>query len=152
MQSFDTLCYISATLDFDDSWAMLDDYFRIYGLIAIFAAVAVAVPTGMLVTSWTLSLLNIRPQLPNPIKQSIYECGFQTLSGRWSQFNFRFYSIALIFVVFDVEVVFLLPWAASFGLLSNQFGAFVLVEMAVFVGILLIAWAYAWRKGSFEWT
>ena len=131
---------------------MLDDYFRIYGLIAIFAAVAVAVPTGMLVTSRMLALLNIRPQLPNPIKQSIYECGFQTLSGRWSQFNFRFYSLALIFVVFDVEVVFLLPWAASFGLLSNQFGAFVLVEMAVFVGILVIGWVYAWRKGSFEWT
>ena len=131
---------------------MLDDYFRIYGLIAIFAAVAVAVPTGMLVTSRMLALLKIRPQLPNPIKQSIYECGFQTLSGRWSQFNFRFYSIALIFVVFDVEVVFLLPWAASFGLLSNQFGAFVLVEMAVFVGILVIGWVYAWRKGSFEWT
>ena len=131
---------------------MLDDYFRIYGLIAIFAAVAVAVPTGMLVTSRMLALLKIRPQLPNPIKQSIYECGFQTLSGRWSQFNFRFYSIALIFVVFDVEVVFLLPWAASFGLLSNEFGAFVLVEMAVFVGILVIGWVYAWRKGSFEWT
>ena len=130
---------------------MLDDYFRQYGIIAIFAALAVAVPTGMLLMSWTLSLVNIRPQVPSVIKQSIYECGFETLSGRWSQFNFRYYSFALIFVVFDVEVVFLFPWAASFGVLSREFGAFVLVEMAVFVGILIVGWLYAWRKGAFEW-
>ena len=130
---------------------MLDDYFRQYGLIAIFMALAVAVPTGMLVMSWTLSLMNIRPQVPSSIKQSIYECGFETLSERWSQFNFRYYGIALIFVIFDVEVVFLFPWAASFGVLSAQFGAFVLLEMMVFLGILIIGWLYAWRKGSLEW-
>jgi len=130
---------------------MLDDYFRQYGIIAIFAALAVAVPTGMLLMSWTLSLVNIRPQVPNVIKQSIYECGFETLSGKWSQFNFRYYSFALIFVVFDVEVVFLFPWAASFGVLSREFGVFVLLEMAVFVGILIVGWLYAWRKGAFQW-
>ena len=131
---------------------MLDDYFRSYGLIAIFAAVAVAIPSGMLMASWALSLLKIRPQLPNALKNSIYECGFETLSGRWSQFNFRFYTFALIFVVFDVEVVFLFPWAASFGLMSAQFGAFVLLEMVVFVAILVVGWLYAWRKGSLEWS
>ena len=130
---------------------MLDDYFRQYGIIAIFAALAVAVPTGMLLMSWTLSLVNIRPQVPNVIKQSIYECGFETLSGKWSQFNFRYYSFALIFVVFDVEVVFLFPWAASFGVLSREFGVFVLLEMVVFVGILIVGWLYAWRKGAFQW-
>ena len=130
---------------------MLDDYFRQYGLIAIFAAVAVAVPTGMLVMSWTLSLVNIRPSIPSSIKQSIYECGFETLSGRWSQFNFRYYAFALIFVVFDVEVVFLFPWAGSFGGLSKEFGLFVLLEMAAFVGILVVGWLYAWRKDAFEW-
>ena len=95
--------------------------------------------------------MNIRPQVPSSIKQSIYECGFETLSERWSQFNFRYYGIALIFVIFDVEVVFLFPWAASFGVLSAQFGAFVLLEMMVFLGILIIGWLYAWRKGSLEW-
>ncbi len=130
---------------------MLDDYFRQYGIIAIFAALAVAVPTGMLLMSWTLSLVNIRPQVPNVIKQSVYECGFETLSGKWSQFNFRYYSFALIFVVFDVEVVFLFPWAASFGVLSREFGVWVLLEMAVFVGILIVGWLYAWRKGAFQW-
>ena len=130
---------------------MLDDYFRSYGLIAMFAAVAVAIPSGMLVTSWTLSLLKIRPQLPSAIKQSIYECGFETLSGRWSGFNFRYYSLALLFVVFDVEVVFLFPWAASFGLLSAEFGAFVLLEVVGFVAVLIVGWLYAWRKGALEW-
>ena len=131
---------------------MLDDYFLRYGLIAIFAALAVAVPTSMLLMSWTLSLVKIRPYKPSPIKQAIYECGFETLSGRWSQFNFRFYSFALIFVVFDVEVVFLFPWAASFGMMSRQFGSFVIAEMAVFIGILIVGWLYAWRKGSLEWA
>jgi NADH-quinone oxidoreductase subunit A len=131
---------------------MLDDYFRQYALIATFAAVAVAIPIGMLVGSWMLSVLKLRPQNPNPIKRAIYECGFATLSGRWSQFNFRFYTIALVFVVFDVEVVFLFPWAASYGALSAEFGIFVLLEMAVFVGILVIGWLYAWRKGALEWS
>ena len=129
----------------------LDDYFRQYGLIAIFGAVAVAVPSGLLLASWMLSLVGIRPQLPNPIKQSIYECGFETLSGKWSQFNFRYYSLALLFVIFDVEVVFLFPWAASFGVLSREFGLFALLEMVVFIGILVVGWLYAWRKGSLSW-
>lgn len=130
----------------------LDNYFRQYTIIAIFAAIAVAVPVGMLMASWALGLVKIRPRVPSAIKQSIYECGFETLSGRWSQFNFRFYSIALLFVIFDVEVVFLFPWAANFGLLSREFGLFVLTEMAAFMGILLVGWLYAWRKGSLEWS
>jgi NADH:ubiquinone oxidoreductase subunit 3 (subunit A) len=131
---------------------MLDEYFRQYGLILIFATLAVAVPTGMLVTSWLLSLVKIRPQKPDPIKRSIFECGFETLSGTWNQFNFRYYSFALIFVIFDVEVVFLFPWAAHFGLMSREFGNFVLLEMTVFVGILVVGWLYAWRKGALEWS
>ena len=131
---------------------MLDDYFRQYGLIAIFTALAVAVPTGMLLTSWLLSRFRVRPRNPSPVKQSIYECGFETLSGTWSRFNFRYYTFALIFVIFDVEVVFLFPWAASFGTLSKEFGTFVLAEMAVFVAILIVGWLYAWRKGALEWS
>ncbi len=131
---------------------MQDVYLGQYGLIAIFTAIAVAVPTGMLVGSWTLSRVNIRPCKPNPIKQAIYECGFETLSGTWNRFNFRYYTFAILFVIFDVEVVFLFPWAASFGALSLEFGTFVLFEMAAFVGILLVGWLYAWRKGALEWS
>ena len=126
---------------------MLDDYFRQYGILAIFAAIAVGIPVSMLVMSWALSLLKVRPNKPYAIKNSIYECGFETLSGTWNRFNFRFYSFALIFVVFDVEVVFLYPWAAKF----LQLELFALIEMAVFVLILLVGWAYAWRKRDLEW-
>ena len=130
----------------------LDDYFRQYGLIAVFAAVAVAVPTGMLLLSWVLSLVKVRPNNPSDVKSSIYECGFETISERWNNFNFRYYSIALLFVIFDVEVVFLFPWAASYGVMSAEFGSFILFEMVVFVGILVLGWAYAWKKGSLEWS
>ena len=131
---------------------MLDEYFRQYALIAIFALVATVVPLGMLLAGWALSILKIRPYAPDAVKKAIYECGFETLTGRWSQFNFRFYAFALIFVVFDVEVVFLFPWAASFGVLSAEFGLFVLLEMVVFVAILVVGWLYAWRKGALEWS
>ena len=131
---------------------LLDEYFRQYGLIAVFAAIAVAVPTGMLLLSWLFSILKVRPNNPSEVKSSIYECGFETISERWNNFNFRYYSIALLFVIFDVEVVFLFPWAASYGMMSTEFGIFVLLEMGVFVGILVLGWAYAWRKGSLEWS
>ena len=131
---------------------MLDEYFRQYALIAIFILVATVIPLGMLLGGWALSVLKIRPYAPDAVKKAIYECGFETLTGRWSQFNFRFYAFALIFVVFDVEVVFLFPWAASFGYLSAEFGLFVLFEMVVFVAILVVGWLYAWRKGALEWS
>ena len=131
---------------------MLDDYFRHYGLITIFALIAVAIHVGMLLVSTTLSIVGIRPNKPDAVKKSIYECGFETLSKRWSGFNSRFYAIALVFVVFDVEVVFLFPWASEFGYMSSKFGAFVLIEMAVFVAILVVGWLYAYRKGDLEWT
>ncbi|MBM3933755.1 MAG: NADH-quinone oxidoreductase subunit A [SAR202 cluster bacterium] len=105
----------------------------------------------MLLASWAASIVKIRPKKPDAVKMSIYECGFETLSGVWSRFNFRFYTLALIFVIFDIEVVFLFPWAASFGVMSREFGAFVLIEMAIFIGILMVGWLHAWRKGALEW-
>jgi NADH-quinone oxidoreductase subunit A len=126
---------------------MLDDYFRQYGLITIFAVVAFIVPTSMLLLSWLASRARIRPNRPDPIKQDVYECGMETIGGRWVQFNFRYYMYAVLFVIFDVEVIFLYPWASKFLRLE----LFALVEMAAFVGILLVGWAYAWRKRDLEW-
>ena len=126
---------------------MLDDYFRQYGLIAIFAVVAVIVPSSMMLVSWLAPKVRIRPQKPDPVKLDVYECGMQTIGGRWGQFNFRYYMYAILFVVFDVEVIFIYPWAAKF----NKLGAFALVEMMVFILILMVAWAYAWRKQDLEW-
>jgi|TARA_Y100000996_G_scaffold414191_1_gene404380 NADH-quinone oxidoreductase subunit A len=127
-------------------------YFEQYGVIAIFASLAVAIPVGMFLISWLLSLVKVRPDNPSEIKSSIYECGFETIDTRWNTFNFRYYSIALLFVIFDVEVIFLFPWAANFGYLSAEFGAYVLAEMGIFIGILLLGWFYAWKKGSLEWS
>ena len=126
---------------------MLDDYFRQYGLIAIFAVVAVIVPSSLMLVSWLASRVRIRPRKPDPVKLDVYECGMQTIGGRWGQFNFRYYMYALLFVVFDVEVIFIYPWAAKF----NQLPLFALVEMVVFILILMVAWAYAWRKRDLEW-
>lgn len=130
---------------------MLDDYFRQYGLIVILTVMAIAVPSSMLLMSWMLSRIGIRPQKPSPVKQSVYECGMETLSPRWTQFNFRYYNYALLFVVFDVETVFLYPWAIQFGVLSKEFGIVVLIEMFVFLAILIVAWMYAWRNHALEW-
>jgi NADH-quinone oxidoreductase subunit A len=126
---------------------MLEDYFRQYGLIAIFAAIAFIVPTSMLLMSYVASRVGIRPNNPTPVKLDTYECGVETIGGRWNQFHFRYYMYAILFVIFDVEVVFLYPWATK--LLRLQL--FALIEMAVFVLILLAGWAYAWRKRDLEW-
>ena len=126
---------------------MLDDYFRQYGLIAIFVAVSFIVPTSMLMMSWSMSRLGIRPHNPTAVKLETYECGMEAIGGRWSQFNFRYYMFAVLFVVFDVEVVFLYPWAAKF----LQLELFALIEMMAFVMILMVAWTYAWRKKDLEW-
>ena len=127
---------------------MLQDYFDHYGLIAIFTAFAVFIPVSMLLLSWAFTLVKARPSKPNPVKQSLYECGMQAIGpARWEQFNFRYYKYALLFLVFDIETIFIYPWAIKF----NQLGLFALIEMVIFVLILLVAWLYAWKKRALEW-
>ena len=126
---------------------MLEDYFRQYGLIAIFTAIAVIMPASLLVLSWLFSFVRIRPHKPNPAKLSPYECGMEIIGDRWPRFNFRYYMFALLFVVFDVETVFIYPWAVHF----NQLGLFALIEMLVFVLVLVVGWAYALRYKALEW-
>ncbi len=130
---------------------MVEDYFRQYGLIAFFTLLAVLVPVGMLMMSYMASKMRIRPHRPTAVKLSTYECGFGPVGGRWS-FNFRYYTFAILFVIFDIEAVFLYPWAVKFGVLSTQFGVFALIEALVFVAILTLGLAYAWRKGALEWS
>ena len=90
----------------------------------------------------------IRPSHPNPVKQSTYECGEELITGSpWIKFNIRFYVVALIFLLFDVEIVFLLPWAVVF----QELGWFAFIEMVVFVVILLAGLAYVWAKGDIDW-
>ncbi|MBI4202159.1 MAG: NADH-quinone oxidoreductase subunit A [Chloroflexi bacterium] len=127
---------------------MLDDYFRQYALIAIFILGAAMIPVGMLMLSWLASFVRIRPNKPNLVKYDLYECGVQPIGpSHWTQFNFRYYMYALLFVVFDVETVFLYPWAIQY----NVLGLLALLEMFVFVLILGIGLVYAWRKRALEW-
>jgi NADH-quinone oxidoreductase subunit A len=127
---------------------LLDDYFRQYGLIAIFSVVAIVVPVSMLLLSQMASKIGLRPSTPTLVKSDTYECGMEAIGGRWNLFNFRYYMFAILFVIFDVEVVFLYPWATKFLRLE----LFALIEMAVFVGILLVGLAYAWRKHDLDWA
>ena len=126
---------------------MLEDYPRQYGLIAIFTGVAIFVPVSMIMLSFMLSRLGVRPQKPNSVKQEIYECGMETIGGKWGQFNFRYYMYALLFVIFDVAVVFVYPWAIGLG----KLGLFALIEMLAFIIILGFGWFYAWKKHDLEW-
>lgn len=90
--------------------------------------------------------------LPTPIGLSPYECGEKVVGTAWIRFNVRFYIIALIFLIFDVEIAVLFPWAIVFRELLSATRLFVLVEMAIFVGILLIGLAYVWVKGDLRWV
>ncbi len=94
----------------------------------------------------TISRL-LQARNPHPVKLSTYECGELPEGESWIQFNIRFYVIALIFLIFEVEIAFLFPWAVVF----KSLGTFAFVEMMVFVFILIIGLAYVWGKGDLEW-
>lgn len=79
-----------------------------------------------------------------------YECGLDPIGNARSKFSIKFFIIAMLFIVFDVELVFLYPWAIIFKHF-NQFKAFIFIEMVVFIGILLVGFIYAWKKGALEW-
>jgi NADH:ubiquinone oxidoreductase subunit 3 (subunit A) len=113
-----------------------------YAFVGVFAIIAFALPIIGLVVAWLL-----RPKKPNPQKNATYECGMETIGDTWVQFKAQYYLYALIFVVFDVEAVFIFPWAVAY----NQLGLYALVEMILFVAILLGGLLYAWRKGALEW-
>lgn len=120
-----------------------------YGLIALFAVVAIIFPFVPLLLAAIL-----RPKKPNRSKKMTYECGLEfedfpeEAQQVWVQFRIQYYIYALIFVVFDIEVVFLYPWAVAY----NALGSYALVEMVIFLGILVMALAYAWRNGLLEWV
>ncbi len=90
----------------------------------------------------------IAPRKPNPIKQEIYECGMETVGETWVQFKAQYYIYALVFLVFDVETIFLFPWAVAFERLE----LFMVLEGVLFILILLAGLVYAWRKGALEWA
>ena len=91
------------------------------------------------------------PKKPTKAKLSVYESGVQPVGDARQRFTIRFDLIAMLFIIFDIEVVFLYPWAVVFKKFSETNGMFILVEMLVFIGILLLGYIYAWKKGGLTW-
>ena len=95
----------------------------------------------------------VAPSNPTPDKISTYECGEEAEGSAWIRFNIRYYIIALIFLIFDVEVVFLFPWAVIFqDFIKEGNGMLVFVEMAIFLLILIVGLAYVWQKSDLDWV
>jgi len=117
-------------------------YFEDYITVAVFAAFGIL----LVLLSVGISAL-LQPRSPNPSKSRAYECGMDPVGGGWSQTHVRFYIYGLLFLIFDVEAVFIFPWAVRL----ESLGAFALVEMAIFIVILLGGLVYALRKGVMQW-
>jgi len=113
-----------------------------FGRVFIFFIVAAIFVAAGLVFAWLL-----RPHRWYPNKLTTYECGEEPVGNALVRFNIRFYIVALIFLIFDVEVVFLFPWAVVF----QRLGMFAFVEMLVFLAILFVGYAYVWVKGDLDW-
>ena len=131
-------CGVKAMGDTDVLIDYLTKFFPI--LLFIFVALAFAVLT--LVISYF-----VQPRYPEPEKLSTYECGSEPFSDSRMPFPVRYYIFAMLFVIFDIEVIFLYPWAVVF----NKIGVIGLVEMMIFIALFLVAYVYAWRKGALEW-
>jgi NADH-quinone oxidoreductase subunit A len=118
---------------------MLTEFSHVFAFIIL----AILFVAGGLVTSWLL-----RPTNANKFKNAAYECGEDAVGGAWVKFNIRYYVVALIFILFDVEIMFLFPWAV----VLKPMGWFALAEMFTFIGILLVGFIYVWGKGDLEWA
>jgi NAD(P)H-quinone oxidoreductase subunit 3 len=114
-----------------------------YEYLLGFLIICGLVPILALGVSWI-----VRPKRTGVERHTTYESGMEPIGGAWIQFNIRYYMFALVFVIFDVEVVFLYPWAIAF----NQLGLLAFVEVLIFIGILVVGLVYAWRKGALEWS
>ena len=121
---------------------MLENYFP----VLLFLAVGAAVGVGGIVTSGVLARLT-GSQNPDTEKLSPYECGFEAFEDARMKFDVRYYLVAILFILFDLEIAFLFPWA----IVLQQIGWFGLVSMLIFLGILVVGFVYEWKKGALEW-
>ena len=121
---------------------MLAEFLHDYLSIIIFLALALILSIGFIFVNFVLS-----PKNPDPEKLSTYECGFEPFNDSRMEFDVRFYLVAILFIIFDLEIAFLFPWAISLGSL----GALGFWSMMIFLGILTIGFIYEWKKGALEW-
>ena len=117
---------------------LLDQYLP----LLIFGVIALVIASALLVVPFVVAF-----QSPDPEKLSAYECGFNAFDDARMKFDVRFYLVALLFIIFDLEVAFLFPWAVAF----HDIGAFGFWSMMVFLGVLTIGFIYEWNKGALEW-
>ncbi|MEJ5147292.1 MULTISPECIES: NADH-quinone oxidoreductase subunit A [unclassified Sphingobacterium] len=128
------------------------------GQLSEYGKILIIILVGIFLVAMTIMagrMLSVNK--PTPQKLSTYECGEDAVGSSWVQFNPRFYVIALIFLLFDVELIFIFPWATVFGqaeyiAADGRWGWFTLIEMALFVGILIIGLIFVWVKGDLEWV
>ena len=118
-----------------------------YGTIGLFFIIVLLFSLVMIILPVILKYLKIIPSNPNPIKNSIFECGVETIGKTWVQFNFHYYFYALVFLALDVLVVFLYPWAVHL----KQLGGFSLYIVLIYVFIICVGYLYAWKKKALEW-
>lgn len=118
-----------------------------FGAIGLFFLIAFLFAASLPLISLVLTRIGIARKEPNPVKNDTYECGLPTIGRTWVQFNFRYYYYALLFVLFDILVIFLYPWAVEIRAL----GFSGLTIIAIFMSFFLIAYLYAWKKRALEW-
>jgi NADH-quinone oxidoreductase subunit A len=114
-----------------------------FEFIGILGLITISIPILSLTVAWAL-----RPKKPNPLKSQTYESGIQTIGDTWVQFKAQYYIYAIIFVVFDLEAVFLLPFAVAL----NQLPLYALIWAIIFILLLFDGLLYAWRKGALRWS
>ena len=118
-----------------------------FGYIGLFLIVAILFTVSTLLLPVTLRFLKIVPKKPSPVKSSAFECGMETIGKTWVQFNFRYYFYALVFIVLDVLIVFLYPWAVNL----RELGYAGLIGVLVLISIITVGYIYAWKKKVLEW-
>ena len=121
---------------------MITDFLKDYLSILIFIFVALSLSIGFIVLNFLFS-----PKHPDPEKLSAYECGFEAFGDSRMQFDVRFYLVAILFIIFDLEIAFLFPWAISLG----KIGIHGFVSMMIFLFILTVGFIYEWKKGALDW-
>jgi NADH-quinone oxidoreductase subunit A len=111
-------------------------------VVGLFVFMGLLIPAGAIIVAWILG-----PKRPNPTKMSTYECGMETVGASWVQFKAQYYIFALVYLIFDVETVFLFPWAVAL----DKLALFAVLEGVLFILILVAGLSYLWRKGALEW-
>ncbi len=120
----------------------MSQLFLDYLPIVIFLGVALAIVAALMIAPFVIAVNN-----PDPEKVSAYECGFNAFDDARMKFDVRFYLVAILFIIFDLEIAFLFPWAVAFG----DIGLFGFWSMMIFLAVLTIGFIYEWKKGALEW-